>query len=78
MRVSVECGVACVDLSPPLVNSFKMLQDETNDRVAFTFVIRKPRIEAVIVGVSSTAEAKQTFSTFGADVALSCGVCCAS
>lgn len=30
MRVSADCGVGCIDLSPPLVEAFNMLQDETD------------------------------------------------
>jgi hypothetical protein len=30
MRVSADCGVGCIDLSPPLVKAFNMLQDETD------------------------------------------------
>jgi hypothetical protein len=33
MRVSAEFGVRCIDLSPPLVEAFKMLQDETDERM---------------------------------------------
>jgi hypothetical protein len=33
MRVSVEYGVGCIDLSPPLVETFNMLKDETDDRM---------------------------------------------
>jgi hypothetical protein len=33
MRVSAKCGVRCIDLSPPMVDAFKILQNETDGRV---------------------------------------------
>jgi hypothetical protein len=33
MRVSAECGVGCIDLSPPLVEAFSMLQEEIDGQM---------------------------------------------
>jgi hypothetical protein len=33
MRASVDQGVRCIDLSPPIVETFGMLQDETDGRI---------------------------------------------